>query len=809
MLSVLGDRSGLAVVHSSLASLAPEGVLNRWDFLYAVKELVNRGWTLAFPAFTFSFCGTGVFDPQLTGSETGILADWVQAEIPTAFRTDHPIYSFVVVGRNAAEFSAYCSETTFGDTSPFKLYEEKNAHLVMLGSGWKYATPFHRYEEKAEVPYRLFKEFSGYKFVEGEQVPVSALMYVRDLEINAENDFEPLVRRLRDDGQIKTAALWRGAVEATTMQAIKERAECMLSSDALAFVRNRTDVQHRLDMRQEAQRLEPYRVAVLGMSNLDIAVKALDENLSQLIPDRRFSTYVAPFGQVYQQVMAQDSDLNIFNPELTIFADRLEDLLSTDSLELATAETVIDAVKQYADLIQRYGRGNGGIIIVHQFTLFGQHSVERSNKLSALIAESNSILSQSLEGVDNIYFLNMAIEAAQGIPVHDARLWYIGRFPFSEPFTRHLSKRWSSIILFVLGKTARLLVLDLDNTIWGGVLGEDGQEGVSIGGDFPGNAFLSFQKTLKAFSDRGIALAVCSKNDEDLALKALSDHESMVIRPESLVAHRINWKPKWQNIREIAAELDLGLGSVLFIDDNPVEREAVKRNLPMVKVLELPQDPTGYRDALLNSPYVECLSLGKEDQKRVESYKARRQIKLEQQAAVSVEDFLKNLNMQLHVQPLNGSNLARAAQLCQKTNQFNTTGRRYSARDLEVMISEGSDVAVIGLQDKYSELENIGVIILRPEEGHDDVGKVDLFLLSCRVLGRTVEDATVKWALSRAHSRGWGSLNGEVVELPRNTPARNVFLDNGFKKDTKKDLWQKSAEVEKLPDWFELYDGFA
>lgn len=806
--SVLGDRPGLAVVHSSLASLAPEGGVKRWDFLYAVKELVSRGWTLAFPSFTFSFCRDGIFDPQLTASETGIIADWVLADLVGARRTDHPIYSFVVLGADADEFYTYCSETTFGDSSPFKLFEQKNAHLVMLGSGWKYATPFHRYEEKAEVSYRIFKMFTGNKVIEGEPVPVSALMYVRDLEINAENDFSPLVKRLRDDEQIKTASLWRATVEATTMEAIRERAECMLSDDALAFVSNPAEVQYRLDMRGESQRLEPYRVAVLGMSNLDIVVKALDENLSQLIPDRRFSTYVAPFGQVYQQVMEPNSALNSFKPELTIFADRLEDLLGVDCLDLANAETIIDAVKQHAALIQGYATGNGGTILVHRFALLGQHSVEKLTSLSGLVAKCNNILSQSLEEIENTYFLDMGTEVAQGIAVHDARLWYIGRIPFSEPFTRHLAERWSAIILFVLGKTARLLVLDLDNTLWGGVLGEDGIEGISIGGDFPGNAYLSFQKTLKAFSDRGVALAVCSKNDEDLALKVLSDHEDIVIRPETLVAHRINWKPKWQNIREIAAELDLGLGSVLFIDDNPVEREAVKRNLPMVKVLDLPQDPTGYRDALLNSPYVESLSSGKEDQKRVVSYKARRKIKLEQQAAASVEDFLTSLEMQLHVKRLNSSNLSRAAQLCQKTNQFNTTGRRYTARDLEDMASEGTDVAVIGLQDKYSDLENIGVIILRSDEVLTDIGNIDLFLLSCRVLGRTVESAALTWALSRAYARGWSILNGEVIELPRNTPARNVFSDNGFIRDTGKKLWQKTAAVEKAPDWFEIHDGF-
>ncbi len=268
--------------------------------------------------------------------------------------------------------------------------------------------------------------------------------------------------------------------------------------------------------------------------------------------------------------MGKDSALNSFQPELTIFADRLEDLLGVDSLDLANFETIIDVVQRQAALIEGYEKANGGAILVHRFALLGQYCIEKTQELSALVVECNRILDQTFEKIKNVHFLDMAAEATQGVPVHDTRLWHIGRIPFSEPFTRRLIDRWSGITLSMLGKTARLIVLDLDNTLWGGVLGEDGRDAISIGGDFPGNAFLSFQKTLKGLSDRGVALAVCSKNDEDLALQVLTDHEDVLIRPEILVAHRINWRPKWQNIREIAAELDLGLGSVLFIDDNPV-----------------------------------------------------------------------------------------------------------------------------------------------------------------------------------------------------------------------------------------------
>lgn len=806
--AVLGKRPGLAVIHSSLAALAPAGGLDRWDALYAIGALAREGWTLAFPAFTFSFCREGRYDPDNSASETGVLADWVQGGLQAARRTRHPIYSFVVVGPDGNDFDAYPSETTFGDTSPFALFEENDAHIVMLGTDWSFATPFHRYEEKAQVPYRSFKRFEGHLIERGDQRPISALMYVRDLEIAAENDFGPLVERLRADAAIVTLPLWRGKVEATRMQRIRRAAEALLSDDPLAFVGNDADVRHRLDMRNEANRLAPFRVALLGASNLDIASAQFQESIASLMPDRRVALHVPPFGRAAQEIMTPGSELAQFDPEMTVFPDRLEDLLGLSALDLGQPEVMLEAVRQHAALIRHFAENNGATVVVHRFALSGHQSVERLTEMASLVAECNGILDETLGDLGRLVWVDMAAEASHGDIVSDPRLWHLGRIPFSDSFSRRIVRRWTGLILSLLGKTSRLVILDLDNTLWGGVLGEDGPTGIAIGGDFPGNAFLRFQQTIKALSERGIALAVCSKNDEDLALDVLEKHDCIVIRPDDLVAHRINWQPKFQNIREIAAELDLGLGSVMFVDDNPVEREAVRRNLPMVKVLELPQDPASYSDALLASPFLETIRSGKEDLKRVASYKARKKINLERQSAASLEDFLRGLKMQLHLQPLADGNVARAAQLCQKTNQFNTTTRRYSARDLENLAAGGADVVVIGLQDKFTGQENIGLLILRADEAAACAGRVDLFLLSCRVLGRTVEQAVMGWTLNRARQRGWRMLHGEIVETPRNSPARQVFADNGFMAGAAHGSWQRETIPTEIPDWFELHDGF-
>ncbi len=811
--AAMGDTPGLAVIHSSIAALAPPAAVTQWDALYAIGRLVDAGWTLAFPAFTFSFTRTGAFDPDHTPSEVGILADWVQAGFPAAKRTDHPIYSFVVIGPQAGAICDCVSETTFGDTSPFGIFEAQNASVVMLGADWSFCTPFHRYEELGEVTYRYFKTFAGEITKDDTAAPIEAAMYVRDLDIGAANDFTPLVKRLRSDGAITSVPLWRGAVEVVQMQSIRDAATDLLASDGLAFVGNRAIAQHRMTAMAEAARLAPFRIALMGSSNLDIAAGMLGDQLRDLMVDRTCTVYVPLFGQMAQSVMMPNSELADFNAELTIFADRIEDLLGVPSLSLADPQIALDAAAQYAGLIQHHYDQNGSDVIVHRFGLTGRVGIAQGAVLLDLITQCNRVLDDTLGALDRIIWIDPAPIAANVDTVFDARLWHIGRIPFAQPYSAALTRQWAGAVLALLGKTARLLVLDLDHTLWGGVLGEDGPEGIAIGGDFPGNAFTRFQQTLKSFSDAGIALAVCSKNDEDLAIATLQDHDNMVIRPDDLVAHRINWQPKWQNIQEIAAEMDLGLGSVMFIDDNPVEREAVKLNLPMVKVLDLPQDVTAYTDTFLDSPYIQSVRIGKEDRKRVASYKARKKINLERSSAASIEDFLAGLDMQLFVQKLDGDNIARAAQLCQKTNQFNTTTRRHSARDLTQMHEQGVDVAVIGLQDKFTKRENIGLIILTPDADDNQLGHVDLMLLSCRVLGRTVEQAIMKWALGRAHTRGWDHLRGEIIETPRNTPARRVFADCGFDAIQGDGAeghthWQHAAENIPLPDWFDVHDAF-
>lgn len=802
--AVLPDTPGIAVIHSSFAKLVPPSDFQPHHAVRALAALAREGWTIALPAFTFSFCRTGEFDPRSTPSETGTLADWTQRMAAGAVRSRHPIYSFVCLGPQAAELAQLEGDTVFGSGSIFERFEQADASFVMFGCGWTYNTQFHRFEELAQVPYRYFKRFEGE--CGGEEC--SADMYVRDLDIDPINDFSPAVENLRKNGLIATASLWRGDVESVSGQALANECHTALEQDRFVYVQGGPAVSRMVAHSTTAETQEPVRIAVLGRSNLDLLTRDLADQLRELVPDRRIDALELPFGQLDQQILDTRSELNEFAPDFALFADRLEDLMGGRPIDLCDPDDVLARVESQVALIRHYRQQRAGWIAICRFAALAPS--DAPDRTSAdLIAQANAILDGALADEDQIAWIDTACEAALcERRAVDMRLWHIGRIPFTAAFAKRIARKAAGVYLAASGRTVRLIVLDLDNTLWGGVLGEDGMEGIAIGGDYPGNAFSQFQQMLARLSERGIALAVASKNDEDLALKALAEHPEVTIRPELLVDHAIGWSPKAQGIARMADTLNLGLASVMFIDDNPVECEAVRRMLPDVKTVELPRDPAEFVRTLVESPFLAVNEITAEDKRRVESYRHRAKIENARVSATNLEDFYESLGMTLHLDPLDAGNVARAVQLCGKTNQFNTRTQRYDKVDLDRKIEAGSDVIVIGLADRATPRENIGLLILSPDADDPTLGHVDNYLLSCRVLGRGIETTVLQWALRRAREKGWAGLRGEIIETERNTPARDVFERAGFIRDG--DGWQHPTEqAPELPTWLEIESALA
>ncbi len=357
------------------------------------------------------------------------------------------------------------------------------------------------------------------------------------------------------------------------------------------------------------------------------------------------------------------------------------------------------------------------------------------------------------------------------------------------------------------GRIAKALVVDLDNTLWGGIIGEDGMTGIQCGAEYPGAAYQALQRAMLDLAKRGILLAICSKNNPDDAMEALNQHAGMLLRPKHFACMRINWQDKSQNLREIAAELNIGLDALAFVDDNPAERERVRAAAPEVLVLDLPQDPLQYAAAVRDCPAFERLSLSAEDLQRTGMYAAQQERSQAEQSFQSKEDFYRFLEQEAEIAPVLPQTLARIAQLTQKTNQFNLTTRRYSEQQIqELDASPDWQVFSITVRDRFGDHGLVGVAITHDEA---EVCEIDTFLLSCRVIGRTVETALLAYLAESAAARGYHTLQGWFLPTKKNVPARDFYSQHGFSaqsQDDKGTLWTLDLRQHPLrpPAWIKL-----
>ena len=777
VVSVLPDTPGVAVLHSSLYEFKTYESNVENHFLSALTSLVDKGWTIMLPAFTFSFCEGAPFVRSEPTSETGVLAGLAYTIFQNTKRTTHPIYSFVVAGPQTDKIMALNAKTAFGDDSVFAWLEKTDATLVMIGCGWKYCTQFHRYEQIADVEYRQHKLFTGLADYGNGLTDVECSMFVRDLEVGPINDFSQVIEKLNNENEIKKATIFDGLIQSTKVSSLSACCLEILKQDRFAFLSNRTEVQKKI--RDKAERLgQPTTsVMIFGQKNVEILRTAVQSTLGEIIPERRFNCLSLPYGQMYQNLYVEDDQTYASSAGVKIFSDRLEDL---PGFNPSDQSQTIASVEEYAELIKKLHIKVGGWSIINLFANTERPlSSNQSLEVNQLYAKANEKIKAVIADLSQIAWVDLSseISAYQG-PIADNRLKFIGKFPWSNGFSEHLAHSWVGLIVSMLGKDSRVMIVDLDNTLWGGVLGEDGIAGLSIGGDYPGNTFKAFQDAVLEHAGRGVALAIASKNDEDLALSAIKTLSDMSIREDDIHCYAINWEPKWRNIIKICDQLNIGLGSALFIDDNPVERETVRRNLPDVKVLELPVDPADYTLALKSCPFLRPVSITNEDLGRLNDCNANKYREKIKPSAENLLDYYQALQIDLQLVPLCDSNAQRAAQLCQKTNQFNSTTRRYDQKQLFDMTSSGDDVFVINYADKFSPAENIGVIIIRYAER--EAAFLDLYLLSCRVLGRGIENIVPNIAAKIADQKGYEKISAEVIRTTRNTPVRDIYQSSGF-----------------------------
>ncbi|MBV9757364.1 MAG: HAD-IIIC family phosphatase [Alphaproteobacteria bacterium] len=330
-----------------------------------------------------------------------------------------------------------------------------------------------------------------------------------------------------------------------------------------------------------------------------------------------------------------------------------------------------------------------------------------------------------------------------------------------------------------LGCTYKCLALDLDNTLWGGVVGDDGMDRLVLGqGSGLGEAFAAFQRYVRELSRRGVIVAICSKNDEVNAREAFERHPEMVLRPQDVAFFVANWNDKATNVQAIADSLRIGVDSVVFVDDNPFERNLVREKLPRAAVPEISDDPTGYPQVLADAGYFESVCVTDDDRARSAQYQANRQRQVIQSDSGDISSFLEGLSMRLLWRRFDSAGLARIVQLINKTNQFNLTTRRYSeAEVLAVMRDEGAIGLQLRLLDRFGDNGMIAVVIGRLDDG---ALRIDSWLMSCRVLGRQVEQATLNVIARQAARLGAKRLLGEYLPTAKNGMVREHYRRLGF-----------------------------
>jgi FkbH-like protein len=365
---------------------------------------------------------------------------------------------------------------------------------------------------------------------------------------------------------------------------------------------------------------------------------------------------------------------------------------------------------------------------------------------------------------------------------HDPVMWNLGKFPFSAELIPLYGDHVARIVAAIRGKSAKVLVLDLDNTVWGGVIGDDGLEGIQIAqGDARGEAHLAVQRLALDLRRRGIVLAVSSKNTDAVAREPFEKHSEMLLKLDHIAVFQANWNDKATNIQAIAEELSLGLDAMVFLDDNPVERGLVRKLLPQVSVPELPEDPAGYARTLGAAGYFEAIAFASEDLKRAGYYQDNAKRASLQKQVGGVDAYLASLDMSITFQPFDATGRARIVQLINKSNQYNLTTRRYT--DPEVTAAE-NDPEVFTLQvrlaDIFGDNGMISVVICRPGEAR--TWEIDTWLMSCRVLGRRVEHMILRELLDHARAAGIEKLLGTYRPTEKNKLVIDHYSKLGFTK---------------------------
>lgn len=516
------------------------------------------------------------------------------------------------------------------------------------------------------------------------------------------------------------------------------------------------------------------KIAFLSNVNLDLLASKLSPSYERYVPPG-FDTWV-------QELIDPQSGLSAFSPAVIFF------LLDGDSLlqSISPQDRLADQIQRFWGYIDSYRqRFSECIFIISNLDVFAldQLNFDQDRRSHLLEQAWESALAEYVNVHPHSYLFDLKriVHAMGQEQFYDTKMWYLGGIRYSLKANLRLIKELDSLIKAIHYPRKKCLVLDLDNTLWGGVLSEDGLEGLVLSASNTGRIYKDFQRLIHSIKSSGVVLTIVSKNSQDEVERAFKLHPHMVLSLADIVLIKANWLDKSKNIADIATELNFSFEDMVFVDDNPLERAEVKSALPMVIVPDFPEDISSlplWGQSLFEA-YFFSPKLTAEDQSKTLYYKQNHDRLSAQRDSVSVETFLKQLNTVITIRDAKESDLDRVHQLLQKTNQFNCTTLRYSLRDLSLMLkNDDMQVKVFSVSDCFGDNGMVGVVILRRLDAHTML--IDTFLMSCRVMGRTIEDQVLTYLEKYLYDLNIHYINGKYIRTVKNIPVEYFYDRMGY-----------------------------
>ncbi|MDA9886155.1 HAD-IIIC family phosphatase [Flavobacteriaceae bacterium] len=503
--------------------------------------------------------------------------------------------------------------------------------------------------------------------------------------------------------------------------------------------------------------------------------------------------YLSDFDTIASDTLNTENDFYDFNSDLIILTQWLR-LLSekiTSSLfkmsEKEREDETLRIINQFRLFLNGIRANCDTPIIVNNFPLpkhvvlgILDHQTDYSER--KWYNKLNESLIELCQEIPNVYCLNLeAIFNSVGIEnAFESRKWESSKSPFTFSALLPLAKEYDKYMRAIFGKTKKCLILDCDNTLWGGVIGEDGIDGIKIGGTYPGSSFQFFQQQILNLNHRGIILAVCSKNNEQDVIDVFENHEQMKLRLSDFISFKVNWEDKATNIQSIANELNIGLDSIVFMDDSEFECDWVSTQLPEVTVLHLEGEPVNYSSRLFEEGYFDSLSYIEADKNKTDMYKAEAKRKQLHSNANSYEEYLKSLDLHVNIEKGNKKNVDRISQLTQKTNQFNLTTKRYTPGQIEELIYN-NDYDIFTMQ-AYDKVADLGIIASSIILHQDEYSVIDSLMMSCRALGRGLENAFLTYIIESSKKRNKKIIRGVYIPTNKNKQTEDFYKKNNLKR---------------------------